>query len=318
MNESMSIPMIKRVEIEGYRSIRKVEVDLAPVTVLIGKSGSGKSNFCHAIRFIRNLVAHDIQKAVDIEKGWERILPVWGRDKGFKSKVIFNLGSGDDYEYYLHFAPVQSQPGTCAFNEEMLKYGGRTLFDRNAGKWITPPPSIGVTSLNPGQLAIRNLPSVSEVVYAYTALSTGLSYHYFRSDVLAMQKGNGGNTEFGLSDDAANFRSVLVDLNRNLSHRPLKERLLRCLQALNASIQSVEPDSIQNPDKVTVAHKSGDTLIPIDLMVESDGLRRYLATSAGSLSNAREDDACSRGTGECDLSSGSGRVGKGIPHGSAG
>lgn len=46
--------MIHRVRIRNFMSLRDVTVDLSPVAVLIGKSGTGKTNFAQAIRFLRN------------------------------------------------------------------------------------------------------------------------------------------------------------------------------------------------------------------------------------------------------------------------
>ena len=46
--------MIHRIRIQNYKSLRDVSVDLSPVTVLIGKGGTGKSNFVSAIRFLRD------------------------------------------------------------------------------------------------------------------------------------------------------------------------------------------------------------------------------------------------------------------------
>jgi len=46
--------MIHRIKIKGYKSL-DVDVELNPeVTVLVGRSGSGKSNFVEALRFLRD------------------------------------------------------------------------------------------------------------------------------------------------------------------------------------------------------------------------------------------------------------------------
>lgn len=41
--------VLTRIEIEGFRSIEKMSLDLSPLTVLIGPNGSGKSNFLDAL-----------------------------------------------------------------------------------------------------------------------------------------------------------------------------------------------------------------------------------------------------------------------------
>lgn len=41
--------MIEQITVRNFKSIRSVTVNLEPVTVLIGRSGTGKSNFLGAI-----------------------------------------------------------------------------------------------------------------------------------------------------------------------------------------------------------------------------------------------------------------------------
>ena len=49
--------MIHCIRIQNFKSLRDVTVDLSPVTVFIGKSGTGKTNFASAIRFLRDYLA---------------------------------------------------------------------------------------------------------------------------------------------------------------------------------------------------------------------------------------------------------------------
>jgi predicted ATPase len=62
--------MIKRIKIRDFKSIREIDLELDPVTVLVGRSGTGKSNVVQAIRFLRNLLLEP-QQAVAFEFGWE-------------------------------------------------------------------------------------------------------------------------------------------------------------------------------------------------------------------------------------------------------
>ena len=58
--------MIHRIRIQNYKSIRDVTVELSPVTVLIGRSGTGKTNFCEAIRLLRDCLIRFDQNVVEI------------------------------------------------------------------------------------------------------------------------------------------------------------------------------------------------------------------------------------------------------------
>ncbi len=48
--------MIERITIQNFKSIDRVSVELSPVTVLVGRSGTGKSNFVQAVRCLRDLL----------------------------------------------------------------------------------------------------------------------------------------------------------------------------------------------------------------------------------------------------------------------
>lgn len=56
--------MITKVHIENFRSLRDVTVELGPLTVLVGKNGSGKSNFLDAISVLHDAVRHGLDAAV--------------------------------------------------------------------------------------------------------------------------------------------------------------------------------------------------------------------------------------------------------------
>ena len=43
--------MIREIEIEGFKSIERLKLELGRVTVLIGENGCGKSNILEAIAF---------------------------------------------------------------------------------------------------------------------------------------------------------------------------------------------------------------------------------------------------------------------------
>ncbi|MEZ6088218.1 MAG: AAA family ATPase [Pirellulaceae bacterium] len=48
--------MIHEIRIQNFKSIQDVTVEFSDVTVLVGRSGTGKSNFVEAVRFLRDLL----------------------------------------------------------------------------------------------------------------------------------------------------------------------------------------------------------------------------------------------------------------------
>ncbi len=49
--------MIRRVHIAGYKSLRNVDIQLRPLTVLFGPNSAGKSNFLDALQLLSRVAS---------------------------------------------------------------------------------------------------------------------------------------------------------------------------------------------------------------------------------------------------------------------
>ncbi len=84
------MPMVDYIEISGYKSIKQQRIDLAPVNILIGANGSGKSNFISFFSFLNWLYEQKMREYVALVGGVDKIL-----HKGMKNtqqlafKVVF-------------------------------------------------------------------------------------------------------------------------------------------------------------------------------------------------------------------------------------
>jgi predicted ATPase len=66
-------PFLRRVRIRGYKSIAFCDVTLEPLTILVGRNASGKSNFLDALAFLRDVMALGVTEAVKRRGGWSMI-----------------------------------------------------------------------------------------------------------------------------------------------------------------------------------------------------------------------------------------------------
>ena len=66
--------MIKKIVIQGYKSIKDQTVNLLPVNILIGGNGIGKSNFISIFTLIRNLYEQNLQSYVLSKGGADSLL----------------------------------------------------------------------------------------------------------------------------------------------------------------------------------------------------------------------------------------------------
>jgi len=277
--------MIKRIKITDFKSIRDLDLPLDPVTVLVGRSGTGKSNFVQAIRFLRNLLLHP-EGAANYEWGWNRILPVGKTEPKPSFEVTFSIpGSDQDYVYSLAFGR-----GPRALSVERLQLGSATIFfrrwnERNSSPQWTWEKAPNIANLSPYQSddpMLGTFPSLSPTVDAYAALANGIGYYHFPATALAWEREGHPYAEFlqnipGLTDDASNYREVLRRITQDF-HRPdLRKSLLAALKQVNPSIASIQLDSLTKPSKTIVAHESGGQVFELSLEQESDGLRRFYA-----------------------------------------
>ena len=70
----MAAGRLERIKIEGFRSIRALDLELGPINILIGANGSGKSNFLSFFDFYQQLKNKNLAFYVSQQGGASKIL----------------------------------------------------------------------------------------------------------------------------------------------------------------------------------------------------------------------------------------------------
>ncbi|GAA3726638.1 AAA family ATPase [Salinactinospora qingdaonensis] len=60
-----------QLEVENFRSLRKVKIPLGPLNVLVGPNGAGKTNVLDVFRFLADIIRTDIEPALDARGGFD-------------------------------------------------------------------------------------------------------------------------------------------------------------------------------------------------------------------------------------------------------
>ena len=277
--------MINCIRIQNYKSIVDVTVDLSPVTVLVGRSGTGKSNFVEAIRWLRDVLSSG-QHAQQLQQQWQQIQPATSKDSLLSFDMKFSVtGIPESYRYQLTLGGNGQQN---PIDEERLDFGSTCLFHltntqrqgRGAGsgsggepKWMVEPSLQQVPP--PGPIALGRIPAISEVVIAFAALTTGISCYTFPDKVLTGTRTNERSS--GLNDHATNYLDTLKEIVSNLQDFTSRKNMVSALQCMNKSVSSVELNDLQNPGHVVVGHKFNGKTLGLQLSQESDGFRRFYA-----------------------------------------
>ena len=268
--------MIHRYRVKNYKSLRDVSVEFDPVTLLVGLSGSGKSNFLDSLRFFSNLLLSPNWDSQKFRNDFSAICHAKGKTSPLSFEIEFSIAGIDDrFVYELEFSNNSKTHARINQIEERLLLGGQTLFHQKEHDWLSTPPTNEVPQ--PNHIAIGSFPSVSEIVIAFTALTTGIGCHHFSDDVLT--KGKHEMSSSGLSDTAHNYLEVLQDITKNLQDLKIRKSMIATLQRINPSVASVELDSVQAPSTVIVGHRfeADSDIVSLQLEQESAGFRRFYA-----------------------------------------
>jgi predicted ATPase len=254
--------MIQQIRIRNFRSLVDVTVDLDPLTVLIGRSGTGKSNFVQAIRLLRN--------SLNSRKlgGLQQHAHVDRQDEPLAYDLRFAIpGLGASFEYRL-----VAKPGPGEVIAESLTLNRKTLFHQDANKW-THAPEV-VPTPQPSGIMLGAIPGLQESTFAYVALRSGIGCYDFPSGVLA-DSGNPGPDQ-GLLDNGANYLRIADGILSDLSKAPYWRQIAKNMRAVNRAASSLTLNA-PNPDRLDVGYQFNGKYFTFDVRQESEGFRRYLA-----------------------------------------
>ncbi|MBX9622514.1 MAG: AAA family ATPase [Gemmataceae bacterium] len=280
--------MIKHIRIRNFRSLHDVAVDLDPLTVLIGRSGTGKSNFVRAIRLLRNVLASPDYLHHTFGRNFHDFLSLPNRGGMLDYHVTLSVrGFSEELRYTVGFAQDESGPANQP-KYERLDAGGQVVFHQEGLRWIVPPNVRPAPP--PGQLALASVSGLRPATVAYIALTSGLGCYDFPGTVL--QPENTGDpfgrpatspppyagrvAGSGFADDGGNYLATAEGIVNNLDRLGDWAEVAGALGTLNRSVKGVD---LRQPrrDGLDVAHAIGDKLLLLDAAEESEGFRRFFA-----------------------------------------
>jgi predicted ATPase len=110
---------LDRIELEGYKSIQALELDLSALNILIGPNGAGKSNFISLFRLLNEMVEGRFQLAVARGGGAEAFLHFGRR---VTPDITVHLKFGQNAYRCVWEATVSD---TLIFNDERVFFWGQ-------------------------------------------------------------------------------------------------------------------------------------------------------------------------------------------------
>jgi predicted ATPase len=261
--------MITQVRIQNFRSLADVTVDLDPLTVLIGRSGTGKTNFVQAIRFLRDSLSARTMNTNALG-GPHRVLHVDHQNDPLEYNLRFSItGIDSAFAYRLRVYPTPAK-----VVDEYLTVGDKVLFHQADGKWVKPPEV--VPAPQPQTIMLGGIPGVQESIFAYIALRSGIGCYDFPGEVLTGPGNQGAPPELGLTDRAENYLLVADKMLSDLSKAHSWQHVAKGMQAINRRASRLTLNA-PNPDRLDVGYQLNGKVMTLDVRQESEGFRRYLA-----------------------------------------
>lgn len=264
--------VLTAVRIENYRSLHDVSVELAPLTVLVGRNGAGKSNFVDALGFTADCLRTGLDEAVRSRGGTASI--GFRRAPGASADLSFCIsGLYGQLPWRYELGLLDTGDGVKVQREQLL-FDEDVVFGMFAGQWQRYPleqaPEWADDRLFLPVLGIVPVPQITESIRSVVA------HDYRRSSLLASVEPNDAPSA---DRHLANVASILESLRRQQPGR-LAELNERLSQALGFDIEA----SAQRTDLgrlVLGTRRAGSHHEPVgDARSESDGTLWLIAVMA--------------------------------------
>jgi predicted ATPase len=259
---------ISHVHIENFRSLANVDVDLLPLTVLVGANGSGKSNFIDALRFVRDSLTRTPDGAIEANGGFAQLAYKAPHANASRVQFHFSMISESrqcEYTYAIEAADNTYGADTVRVAYERLDIDGKPYFEQENTRWKLA--SAGMTSPIAG-LGLYTLSQQTGIQPFYHMLANQRYYTLYpnalRSSVEPRRK------YFDFDEAGSSIESALAFF---LERGTWQIDLRNTLQLIVPHIDDFELIAGDDGLRVLVRHTNGEKF---RLLQESDGTLRVI------------------------------------------
>jgi predicted ATPase len=253
--------MINRIEIENFKSIRYLDLQLCPVNILIGSNGAGKSNFISFFKLLKNIYDRNLQNYVADEGGVGNVLYFGLKNSQYlKGRVEFNKANA------YHFILKPNQEGNFYFENEQTEFHSTKYPDwylESLGNGHNESPLVKITQ------------GVPRHVNNYMDSFKVFHFHDTSKTAKIKQAGDINDNRF-LREDGGNLAAYLYLLERQ--HPKDFKRIEMLIRSVAPYFErfNLHPDRI-NSDFIRLEWKEKDSDAYFNAKHLSDGTLRFMA-----------------------------------------
>jgi len=274
---------LSRLKVEGFKSIRNMDLELRPLNILIGANGSGKSNFISLFRLIKSLSEGRFQMYSAIN-GKAETLMYYGRKNTYK--IIITLLLGDNI---IDIELIPTIDNNFVLSERLLssvKAHVGDIFDLRSGKSIDLIGGItgGLTQKSGDKESILSLIQKDDPLYPELNPLLNLAYYHFHDT----GESSGIKAHCNIKDnsylraDGSNLAAFLYYLRNNSpdEFRQITEAIR--LAAPYFDKFDLKPDR-DNPSYITLEWLEKDSDKYFNASMLSDGTLRFICLATALL-----------------------------------
>ena len=279
----MSLPdraalVLKRIAVRNYKSIRQADVRLGSFTILVGRNGSGKSNFLDALRFVADGLQTSLDHAISTRNGVREILYREAESPHFSITLELELPKNQVATYGI--TVNAREEGSSRLDTELLRVRSEAGSDighyhvengRVVESSIKHPPPI-----RPDRLYLGNASGYPEFRPVYDVLGSMSFYNLDPDAMRVLQEPSSGEL---LRRAGGNVASVVARLDAKKPR--VLERITQYISHIFPGLQSIERIALGPFETIQFKQKlpgSGDRLRRFFPWSMSDGTLRAMGS----------------------------------------
>lgn len=278
--------ILTKIQAKNYRSLVDIDVELGPLTVLVGPNSAGKSNFIDVLRFVRDAVTRGLDTAILDRHGMSAVRR-WS-SKGRPYDVHIHLSfHGENWRGEYGFTLGSESRGEYRIKSEILNIvhdnGLYAFFETKNGRLVeieladienyTPQRSLNIS---PNNLVLSAFSAFPSIYPAYEFLSNMGFYTIYPDGLRDPQK---PANPYPLEERGQNLASVL----RNLKNSDVPDVIQDALGKVVEGVSSYSVTQVGGYLVTRLHHtqsEEGRQGPAFELAQESDGTLRMLGILA--------------------------------------
>lgn len=205
-------PFLNRVVLRNYKSIGYCDVNLGPLTYLVGVNGSGKSNFLDALHLVRDALNGSLDSALNERGGLSEVRRrSSGHPTHFGVRLEFTLKTGTQGHYAFNVGALKDRGYEVQTEECVLGGIGKGPSFRIERGAVQTGSEVAFPAVTPDRLALVAASGLAAFRPVFDALSSMGFYNLNPKLMRELQKPQEGRL---LKPAGENIASVIGHLER--------------------------------------------------------------------------------------------------------